>query len=59
MRSYQDERNFGLIVGGVFVALGSWWLFREKFQTIVPWVLALGTFMVDFRIGFSQAVGAA
>ena len=54
MKSYQDERNFGLIVGGVFVALGSWWLFRGKFQTIAPWVLALGTFMVAFGLVFPR-----
>lgn len=36
------ERNFGLLVGGVFAALGLWWLYRGKFGTIALVVLALG-----------------
>jgi Saxitoxin biosynthesis operon protein SxtJ len=46
MKSYQGERGFGLVVGGVFVALASWWLFRGKFQAVAPWVLAIGALMV-------------
>lgn len=46
MRSYQVERNFGLIVGGVFVGLAWWWLFRGKFQTVAPFILALGAVLV-------------
>src|ERR1043166_3962716 len=30
-RSFRAEREFGLIVGGVFTLLGIWWLYRGKF----------------------------
>ena len=30
-RSFRAEKEFGLIVGGVFVLLGSWWIYRGKF----------------------------
>ena len=30
-RTFRAEKEFGLIVGGVFVLLGSWWLYRGKF----------------------------
>src|SRR5215207_7013984 len=29
-RTFRAEKEFGLIVGGVFVLLGSWWLYRGK-----------------------------
>jgi hypothetical protein len=32
-RTFRAEKEFGLIVGGVFVLLGSWWLYRGKFQS--------------------------
>jgi hypothetical protein len=30
-RTFRAERDFGLIVGGVFSLLGLWWLYRGKF----------------------------
>ncbi len=46
-RSFRVERNFGLIVGGVFTLLGVWWLYREKFPTVSRVTLTLGlTLMV-------------
>ena len=30
-RSFRAEREFGLIVGGVFILLALWWLYRGKF----------------------------
>ena len=32
-RTFRAEKEFGLIVGGVFVLLGLWWLYRGKFAT--------------------------
>ena len=32
-RTFRAEKEFGLIVGGVFVLLGLWWLYRGKFTT--------------------------
>ncbi|HKP87779.1 MAG TPA: SxtJ family membrane protein [Blastocatellia bacterium] len=45
-RSYRIERDFGLVVGGVFVALSLWWLFRGRFQAIAPYLLALGATLI-------------
>lgn len=39
---FKAERNFGLLVGGVFVALGGWWIYRGKFHLVAPYVLAGG-----------------
>ena len=41
-RYFRAEREFGLIVGGVFTLLGAWWLYRGKFVRAVPIVLPLG-----------------
>jgi hypothetical protein len=30
-RTFRAEREFGLVVGGVFALLGVWWLYRGKF----------------------------
>jgi len=54
MKPYQVERTFGLIVGGVFVALASWWLFRGKFQAGAPWVLSIGAFLVVAGLVFPR-----
>jgi hypothetical protein len=44
--SARDLRKFGLVVGAVFVALGLWFLFREKSYT---WfILAPGLLLVSF-----------
>jgi len=45
-RSYRVEREFGLIVGGIFFLLGGWWLYRGKLITISHVVLPLGTLLV-------------
>lgn len=41
-RSYRTERDFGLLVGGVFLALGGWWLYRGSFPTLASALLVLG-----------------
>ena len=43
---FRRERSFGFLVGGTFVALGSWWVFRDKFRSVAPWALALGLALV-------------
>ena len=35
-RSFRTEREFGLIVGGVFTLLSSWWFYRGKFPSVAP-----------------------
>jgi hypothetical protein len=45
-RRFRAEREFGLIVGGVFALLGSWWLYRGKFTSVAPVVVPLGLLLV-------------
>ena len=45
-RSYSVERNFGIVVGLVFSALGGWWLMRGKFPSVAPVLLGLGVVLV-------------
>jgi hypothetical protein len=45
-RRFRAEREFGLIVGGVFTLLGSWWLYRGKFTSVAPVVVPLGILLV-------------
>ena len=33
-KSFRTEREFGLIVGGIFVLLSSWWIYRGKFPSV-------------------------
>jgi hypothetical protein len=41
-RSYRAEREFGLLVGGVLVALGGWWLYRGRYPALSYALLAVG-----------------
>ncbi|HET6979246.1 MAG TPA: SxtJ family membrane protein [Pyrinomonadaceae bacterium] len=45
-RSFRAEKEFGLIVGGVFVLLGCWWLYRGKFVTAAYILSAAGSLLV-------------
>jgi hypothetical protein len=55
-RSYGVERNFGLVVGSVFVALSAWWLFRGKLQLVAPYALALGATLVLLGLAWPRAL---
>ena len=55
-RTWSAERNFGILVGGVFAALGGWWLFRGKFHTLAPFVLGLGSVLVVLGAIFPRAL---
>ncbi|HJR05817.1 MAG TPA: SxtJ family membrane protein [Pyrinomonadaceae bacterium] len=46
VRSYRAEREFGLLVGGVLVALGGWWLYRGRFLTLAPVLANTGALLV-------------
>lgn len=54
--SYKVERNFGLIVGGVFTLLSVWWLYREKFVSVASWTLTLGVALMVFGLIFPRAL---
>jgi len=45
-RTFRAEREFGLIVGGVFVLLGLWWIYRGKFATAAYVLSAAGSVLV-------------
>jgi Saxitoxin biosynthesis operon protein SxtJ len=45
-RFYRQEREFGFIVGGIFVLLGCWWLYRGKLVDIAHWTIPLGTLLL-------------
>jgi hypothetical protein len=55
-RPFRAEREFGLIVGGVFVLLGSWWLYRGKFVHAAPVILPLGALLVLFALLWPRAL---
>ena len=44
--SYRTERDFGLLVGGVLLALGGWWVYRGKYTTLSSLLIALGATLV-------------
>jgi len=45
-RTFRAEREFGLIVGGVFVLLALWWLYRGKFATAAYILSAAGSALI-------------
>lgn len=45
-RSFRAEKEFGLIVGGVFALLGTWWLYRGKFTSAAHVFVPLGLALV-------------
>ena len=49
-RSFRAEREFGLIVGGVFTLLGTWWLYRGKFTNAAHVVVPLGLVLVSLGL---------
>jgi hypothetical protein len=49
-RTFRAEREFGLVVGGVFVLLGLWWLYRGKFANATSVVVPLGTLLLLFGL---------
>jgi saxitoxin biosynthesis operon SxtJ-like protein len=55
-KSFRTEREFGLIVGGVFVALGSWWIYRGKFVNAAYILLTLGAVLIVFGLIWPRAL---
>jgi hypothetical protein len=55
-RSFRAERQFGLIVGGVFVLLSVWWLYRGKFNTGSQAALPLGSLLIILALSFPRAL---
>jgi hypothetical protein len=55
-RSFRAEREFGLIVGGVFVLLCLWWTYRGKFPNVVQVALPLGSLLVLLGAVYPRAL---
>jgi len=46
MKSYRAEKEFGLVVGGAFVLLSSWWFYRGRFPIAVKLLFPLGSCLI-------------
>jgi hypothetical protein len=44
--SLRELREFGLLVGAVFAALGLWWIYRVKFQTLSYVFVTIGALLI-------------
>lgn len=44
--AFRTEREFGLIVGGVFTLIGAWWWYRARFVTAGEVLVLLGTLLI-------------
>ena len=56
MRSYRTERDFGLLVGGVLVALGGWWFYRGRFPTLAPVLIAVGALLASLGAVYPKSL---
>jgi hypothetical protein len=56
VRRYRAEREFGLLVGAIFAALGLWWIFRGKYPALRPWFVAGGALLVLFGALWPKAL---
>jgi saxitoxin biosynthesis operon SxtJ-like protein len=48
--SFRKEKEFGLIVGSVFVLLGVWWIYRGKFATASYVLNVTGAALILFGV---------
>jgi hypothetical protein len=55
-KSWRVEREFGLVVGGMFLLLSGWWLYRGKFHTVTQVILPLGAILVLLGIVIPRAL---
>jgi len=54
--SFRAQREFGLLVGGIFVLLSSWWLYRGKFTVVAEVLLPLGALLVLLGLLWPRAL---
>lgn len=55
-RSFRAEREFGLIVGGIFALLGGWWLYRGKLTSVAQIMAPLGLLLVMLGLLFPKSL---
>lgn len=49
-RGFRAEKEFGLVVGGVFVLLAAWWVYRGKFLSAANVLTILGAALILFGV---------
>jgi hypothetical protein len=49
-KTYRAEREFGLVVGGLFLLFGVVWMIRGRFHHVAPWIAAVGAWLVAFGL---------
>lgn len=55
-RSFRTEREFGLIVGGVFVLVASRWLYLGRFTSAATIMLIVGVLLTNAGIVFPRVL---
>lgn len=55
-RSWNAEREFGLIVGGVLVLLSSWWIYRGKLHDARQVTMPIGALLVVLGLVLPRAL---
>lgn len=55
-RPFRAEREFGLIVGGMFTLLSAWWLYRGKFVGVARLTLPIGIALVLLGLTFPRSL---
>ena len=55
-RPFRIEREFGLVVGGVFVLLGGWWIYRGKFTSLAHVILPVGGLLILLGLVLPRAL---
>jgi Saxitoxin biosynthesis operon protein SxtJ len=54
--SFRVEREFGLIVGGMLILIGSWWLYRGSWVTVAKGFLGTGSMLVILGLLLPRAL---
>ena len=55
-RSFRAEKEFGVVVGGVFLLLCLWWFHRGKFAGLVKIGLPLGSLLLLLGLIYPRAL---
>ena len=55
-KSFRREREFGLVVGGVFMLLSGWWIYRGKFSSASQIALPLGALLLLLGLVWPKAL---
>jgi len=54
--SFREEREFGLIVGIMAILIGSWWLYRGRWETVATGLLGIGSALAILGLLFPRAL---